>query len=260
MKTDITTLTGSATNLIVDSGTTMPLIGTEGTMFLLTAQDGGNAPGIYIHDGTSFVNAPYTVSALLQFVTTGAPSQLLFDNDDTFIRHTEPGTSVKTRGSKTTDYLGTGLQYWEAYISQQSGIFAIEIGLIRSDNPMGPSNSPFHITSSGYNGFTVRSDGYMYLNNSNVFGDLANFGAGATIRFAYNSTNGRIWVGDSTRWTFNGNPATGTNPTATLSTGHQHFPAVKLASSNNNSYSVQMNFRSSEWIYTPPAGFNEINA
>ena len=83
-----------------------------------------------------------------------------------------------------------------------------------------------------------------------------------TIQFAMDCDNGKFWIGRNNTW-YNstggttGDPATGANPTFTISTSRAPFNMA--AGSNSATTSQIWNFGQRAFAYTPPSGFKALN-
>jgi hypothetical protein len=98
--------------------------------------------------------------------------------------------------------------------------------------------------------------------NGSLAGSLSASLAGTVFQVAIDLIDGKLWLGRNNTWYDSsagttGNPATGANPTATISTTTQWFPAVFLNSpASPGSYAV--NFGQRSWAYQAPAGFKAL--
>jgi hypothetical protein len=89
------------------------------------------------------------------------------------------------------------------------------------------------------------------------------FTSGTTMRLAYDSATGYLWIGDGSNW-YNstggttGDPAAGTNPSFTISTTEALFYFIDnyAGSGTVTSYT---NFGQRPFSYTPPTGFKALN-
>jgi len=107
-------------------------------------------------------------------------------------------------------------------------------------------------------GIYVTSDGGAF---SSSLGSTR-FRPAGTIQFAYDATNGYFWIGRNNTWydsSFGttGDPATGANPTFTISSSRGPFNIG--AGSNSATNAQYWNFGQQPFAYTPPTGFNRLN-
>jgi hypothetical protein len=79
---------------------------------------------------------------------------------------------------------------------------------------------------------------------------------GDTIMVALDIDAGRIWYGKNGTWEASGNPAAGTNPSQTFTSGQTMSPAI---GSGGGSPLYDTNFGSLGFTYTPPSGFKPLN-
>lgn len=100
--------------------------------------------------------------------------------------------------------------------------------------------------------------GDIYYNGSIVAspGATAN---GDVVMFAYDATTGKIWVGKNGTWLGSGspNPATGTSPITTMTTGLEMVAGAYLNGSASGT--ININFGQIPFSYTVPAGFVALN-
>jgi hypothetical protein len=107
-------------------------------------------------------------------------------------------------------------------------------------------------------GIYVTSDGGAF---SSSLGSTR-FRPAGTIQFAYDATNGYFWIGRNNTWydsSFGttGDPATGANPTFTISSSRAPFNIG--AGSNSATNAQYWNFGQQPFTYTPPTGFVRLN-
>jgi hypothetical protein len=125
------------------------------------------------------------------------------------------------------------------------------------------NNSGNYTNANPYIGWA--SDGYViYKNSTNAVkennGTSTNIGsnwtAGAIISVAVDIDNSKIWWRvNGGAWFGGGDPATGTSPVFTISSGKTY--AFAVSPYNNNG--VTANFGQRPFSYTPPTGFNALN-
>ena len=81
------------------------------------------------------------------------------------------------------------------------------------------------------------------------------------VQIAYDSTNGKVWMGKNNSWIdssggITGNPSTATNPTFTFTAGQSFFPALFNVGA---AYSGVLICGQQPFTYTPPTGFVALN-
>lgn len=133
-------------------------------------------------------------------------------------------------------------QYFEAQILSSGGGGAWYLGVVRQNNSL-----------DTYPGATNPSFGYYADGGKDVNGSTTTFGAsysvGDVIGIAIDQTTGRVWGSKNGVWQASGNPSTGANPAATLTTGDLRF----AVGSYLNAFSF---FLPDSLVYPPPTGFN----
>lgn len=141
--------------------------------------------------------------------------------------------------------------YWEGIVdggtSQSSGVVW---GLTAGDSS---------VTGAGiYGSFTDGGNSLVYSSNGGILFYPGGITAGTILQFAFNPSTGNIWLGKNNVW-YNssggstGNPATGANPTTTIS-GTALTPYVQAYVNGLN-----VNFGQRAFAYTPPSGFLALN-
>ena len=100
-------------------------------------------------------------------------------------------------------------------------------------------------------GTQYKADGTFLLN------ELPGYTTGDICMFAYDPSNGNIWMGKNGTWFLSGDPAAGTNPTDTATATQQEslFPAVSLY----NGASCVVNYGQRPFAHTPPEGFEPLS-
>jgi hypothetical protein len=172
----------------------------------------------------------------------------------------QSSAGVTRVGAATTTILSGSKTYFEATLTTigSTGTY-FQLGLI----PLGKSFTS-DIGVSASNGYSIEdnqgSDIRLRLNGSSV--TIATAAAnGNTFQVAIDQSTGKLWLGRNNTW-YNstggtdGDPAAGTNETATISTTTEWYPAVAKYATGG-SYSV--NFGQRPFAYTPPSGFKALN-
>jgi len=106
-------------------------------------------------------------------------------------------------------------------------------------------------------GIYVTSDGSSFTSSLGS----SRFRPAGTIQFAYDADNGYFWIGRNNTWydsSFGttGDPATGANPTFTISSSRAPFNIG--AGSNSATNAQYWNFGQRPFTYTPPSGFKSL--
>ena len=164
-----------------------------------------------------------------------------------------------TFGSKTGKY------YWE--IKFPSTGYMDAIGIARADGRIDTNNQPTYRIVLGlgswYNSYN--SGGVATYVNATPSGDYpnvatwsgaSNYSSNDIYMIAVDFGAGKIWWGKNNSWFNNSgtaDPATGTDPRITFTTGNVWFP---YSQSGDSSTSPQAyNFGQQGFAYTPPSGF-----
>jgi len=102
--------------------------------------------------------------------------------------------------------------------------------------------------------FGVTSTYYTYLNgtSTNTGVSISN---GHTVQMAIDQASGKMWIGINNTWLSSGNPSTGDNSIATISTTTDYFIRALCYSSG----SMAFNFGQRPFKYTPPTGYKKLN-
>jgi hypothetical protein len=177
-------------------------------------------------------------------------------------------TVINTASTTHSDFMGTmgmapntGKYYWEVTTQGDSNT-RNGTGIGTAASMSSASNAWGFI--SGQAGLYVGGGASVYFENQgtlNVF--TAAWATGNVIMYAYDSTTGNFWAGQNGVW-YNssggttGNPATGANPTVTLSNASTWFPGGTVYNQGSGSY-LYHNFGQQPWSYTIPSGFTGIN-
>jgi hypothetical protein len=161
----------------------------------------------------------------------------------------------------------TGKYYWEIKFPNTGYITGI--GIARADGQISNGNQPTYRIVLGlgswftsYNSNNVNT--YVNANPSSDYGNwsgASNYSTNDIYMIAVDFDAGKIWWGKNNSWFNNSgtaNPATGTDPRHTFTTGNEWFPYSQEgdSSSCNQSY----NFGQQGFAYTPPTGFKALNS
>jgi hypothetical protein len=128
------------------------------------------------------------------------------------------------------------------------------------------SANPAAGAPSGYWGWAIDDNSnnfYFYSDGTNPFTASRVTSAGDIYQLAVDATNSssvKLWVGVNNTW-YNstggttGDPATGANPTVTITSGVDLFPS---GCNTNSTNAVSMNFGQRPFAYTAPSGFKAL--
>ena len=186
--------------------------------------------------------------------------------------------NLQVSGTSTGNYNGfrgtfgskTGKYYWE--IKFPSTGYLDAIGIARSDGRIDTGNQPTYRIVLGLGSWynTYNSGGVATYVNATPSGDYpsvatwsgaSNYSNNDIYMIAVDFGAGKIWWGKNNSWFNNSgtaNPATGTDPRITFTTGNEWFP---YSQSGDSSTSPQAyNFGQQGFAYTPPSGFVALNS
>ena len=105
------------------------------------------------------------------------------------------------------------------------------------------------------NSVLYMGDGRRRINNSDTVSWGATFTTGDVIGVAYDADTGKVWFAKNNSWQASGNPAAGTNPAATLTTGAPFYSGLNPFDSGTGT----VNFGQLGFTYTPPTGFSALS-
>jgi len=117
----------------------------------------------------------------------------------------------------------SGKYYWEVYRVDSPGENGHTLGLTGSDDSMPDSMYIGHTASDINLGIGFYGNGTTHSTGAVGGGQTVNYNAtsahaqGDIIQFAYDSSNGKIWIGKNGTWSGSGNPSTGANVWSTFS-------------------------------------------
>ena len=161
----------------------------------------------------------------------------------------------------------TGKYYWEVKFPNVGYITGI--GIARTDGRIDNGNQPTYRITLGmgswftsYNSNNVNT--YVNANPSSDYGNwsgASNYSANDVYMIAVDFGAGKIWWGKNGSWFNNSgtaNPATGTDPRITFTTGNEWFPYSVEGSSSSSLQ--EYNFGQQGFAYTPPTGFVALNS
>ena len=95
--------------------------------------------------------------------------------------------------------------------------------------------------------FTSTNTGAMYQNGSTTRTDLAQLGEDEIGMFAFDCATGKIWTGTNNAWDNSGDPAAGSNPSATWSTNFTAGELTWFAFGSEGDKDLKVNFGNPSW-------------
>jgi len=165
------------------------------------------------------------------------------------------GFTVGTIGIPTT-----GKYYFEVTNGSTTAPAQVSIGLqVQASPPTSFSAAGGYTLYLGYAGATAN----LYINNNgtNSSANVVSTTASDVLNLAYDASTGKLWLGYNNVWKNSSgatdgaaNPATGANPTITISAGLSLFPFHHVYSNT-----ASINFGQRPFAYTPPSGFVALN-
>ena len=147
--------------------------------------------------------------------------------------------------------LTSGKWYFEVTSGTASGGYPI-IGAYDASGAASFSSAPGQ--SGGTNGVSYWSNGTRAINGASTTSWGATFAAGDVIGIAIDADTGRIWFAKNGVWQASGDPAAGTSPAGTMTSG-QYTPGAAAQVGTSSSF----NFGQRPFAYTPPTGFVALN-
>ena len=179
-------------------------------------------------------------------------------------------TSGNYDGVRATFGTKTGKYYWEIKIPSTGYLSAI--GIARADGYIKTGSEPTYRIVLGLGSWynTYNSGGVATYVNTTPSSDYpsvatwsgaSNYSNNDVYMIAVDFDNGKMWWGKNNSWFNNSgtaNPATGTDPRITFTTGNEWFPY----SQEGDSSTVQQayNFGQQGFAYTPPSGFLALSS
>ena len=229
------------------------------------------------------------MAANANFCTLNANAQIstgTFSHGNTLFQH----TSNAWRSSIGTFALTSGKWYWEALQTADESGNGFPIGIYDlKDNRFASnqeaaypsqSNSTYGEAHVAYTYHTSTRSSYRTNGTETSFEDITPGAAGDVWQCAFDADNGKLYFGKNNSWDNSGNPATGTNPTATsLSISPGGWTPITCSYNSTNSESYIQNFGQDssfaaqkstgtaaaadgngygDFYYAPPSGFLSI--
>ena len=154
----------------------------------------------------------------------------------------------------------TGKYYFEVTNGSTTSPGQVSIGLqVQASPPTSFAAAGGYTLYLGYSGATAN----LYINNNgtNSSANVVSTTASDVLNLAYDASTGKLWLGYNNVWKNSSgatdgaaNPATGANPTITISAGLSLFPFHHVYSNT-----ASINFGQRPFAYTPPSGFVALN-
>ena len=184
---------------------------------------------------------------------TPASTTITASNGNLQVTSTNAGTVAECMASTISIPPNSGKWYWECQFTTEndtvgtpnSGIIDATVQ-ITADCYLGSSAAPASI------GFSC--DGQIRTPSGNT--SYTNPTSSQVVGFAYDSSNGKLWVAVAGTWQNSGDPAAGTGQVATAS---WYANGAKVANSSNRSLVTVFNFGQRPFSYTPPSGYKSLN-
>jgi hypothetical protein len=211
--------------------------------------------------GTATITVAAGQTSPLTFSTLNASDKSSFINLSNGNLTAVAGMEINTHNAvRSTLGMTSGKWYWEVAVSNGPKSFSNvnAVGVMSRDAALGPS-------SSGYVGGSDVGFGWGYATDSGIYYASGFSSSGTapalsngTKRFAYDADTGKLWIGDSTAWFGGGDPAVGTNPTATYAShAKAMYPAASLYFAIP-AVSFTFNFGQTAFAFASPSGFNPL--
>ena len=173
-------------------------------------------------------------------------------------------------GVRATFGTKTGKYYWE--IKFPSTGYLSAIGIARADGLIKTANEPTYRIVLGLGSWynTYNSGGVATYVNTTPSSDYpsvatwsgaSNYSNNDVYMIAVDFDNGKMWWGKNNSWFNNSgtaNPATGTDPRITFTTGNEWFPYSQEGDSSTVPQAY--NFGQQGFAYTPPSGFLALSS
>jgi hypothetical protein len=227
--------TWTVNNISVTAGATYDSMIDVPTLYA----DGGNGRGNY--------------ATLNPLDKTPASTTITASNGNLQVTSTNAGTVAECMAATIAIPANSGKWYWECQFTTENDAVAtpntgiIDASLqITSDCFLGSASAPASI------GFSC--DGQVRTPTGNT--SYTNPTSSQVVGFAYDSSNGKLWVAVAGTWQNSGDPAAGTGQVATAS---WYANGAKVANSSNRSLVTVFNFGQRPFVYTPPTGFVALN-
>lgn len=168
--------------------------------------------------------------------------------------------------ARTTLGMSGGKWYWETYVTNGPGHEGNVnlIGVESRDADLGPSGSGGLPGPTGFGWGYGTEIGLFYSGEFTPNPSFPIHSSGLPSappltngwkRFAYDADAGKLWIGDATGWFGGGDPAAGTNPTATYAARTKPIYAAGSLYNVTADKGYTLNYGTSAFQYAVPAGF-----
>ena len=179
-------------------------------------------------------------------------------------------TNQNYDGVRATFGTKTGKYYWEIKFPTTGYLSAI--GIARADGYIYTASEPTYRIVLGLGSWynTYNSGGVATYVNATPSADYpsvatwsgaSNYSNNDVYMIAVDFDNGKMWWGKNNSWFNNSgtaNPATGTDPRITFTTGNEWFPYSQEGDSSTSPQAY--NFGQQGFAYTPPSGFLALSS
>ncbi len=211
---------------------------------------------ISVTSGTTYdamTDSPTNTSATVANYATFAGTNLGTYANATI---TEAGLKVSVSAGGTPD---GGKAYAPFGMSDGSGKWYFEMTCV---DP-GSSNQRlcFGIANVTTNPNAIAITNGYYASASGAHGNynIGTFTTNDVLQVAYDSGTNKLWFGKNGTWYNSGDPAAGTTPLVTVTSGITYVPFSTYASGGGGPGIGAWNFGQRPFSYTPPTGFNRLN-
>ena len=172
-------------------------------------------------------------------------------------------------GIQGTMGMTTGKFYWETTVASLYTTNGYQFFGVAPNNYRVPSGNDAATTvpgNTGIYGGSIQLEGSgtttLLANNAatntNINSGFGNTAVNDVIQIAFDVDSGKIWFGKNNTWYNSGVPASGTNPTATLTVAG-YTPFMPCNGTYTNSDVMTINYGQQPFAYTPPSGFKTLN-
>lgn len=165
-------------------------------------------------------------------------------------------TSGGNNSQARTGLALSGKQYCEFVVTTYPAALATGIGICSSPPTALYGSGAFNL-GHGNGGCGLPAN--FYNNNGSLTTDAAyTFVQGDNIGVAYDSATGKLWLRRNGTWLGGGDPAAGTSPTMTISTGGTYYFYVGTysCSISSGSYVYDIKPNTAVQTYSLPSGFS----
>ena len=158
-------------------------------------------------------------------------------------------STANTCHTVSTIGMTTGLWYWEITQIANGG----NAGIYRFDAPV--TNRLPNVANQAY---VYNGNGYVYDGQANPVGSqYSTYTTNDVISFAFDATNGKLYVAKNGTWQNSGNPAAGTGAVVTgITTSSLWFAGVADGGGSTTSWTA--NFGQRPFSYTAPSGYKAL--